>query len=154
MFRLAKWGLTLVAVACTGCVLLLRGAGEPDIQGGWQVDKYILKNGTQHSVKGLIFFSERDWVVLFFIATGGQPQRGDAEGGTYTLKGKKLVLRHLYQLSGGKILPGVPGNPPHMEVNGAATAPIEPCTVELKRDQLTIYFPSGNLMTFRRSAVS
>ena len=34
----------------------------------------------------------------------------------------------------------------------AADAPAEPCTITIEEDLLTIFFPSGNQMIFRRSS--
>ena len=40
---------------------------DVDIQGAWQAERYILKDGTEHPVAGLIFFTGNDWTVLFFV---------------------------------------------------------------------------------------
>ncbi len=38
-----------------------------NIQGAWKPETYLLKDGSQLQVDGLIFFTETDWTVLFFI---------------------------------------------------------------------------------------
>jgi hypothetical protein len=98
-------------------------------------------------VTGLIFFTERDWTVLFFTKepSGGLAQ-GAGEGGTYTLEGDRLTFTHLYRLSGGG------STPPEMFVNPPERAEKEPCRIEMAGEVLTIHFPSGNRMTFRKSA--
>jgi len=128
-------------------------AAAPDIRGGWHADSYILKTGERHVVQGLIVFTASDWSVTFFVTPEGQPpRRASAEGGTYRLDGQKLVLTHLYNFSAGSALPGLPDSPLRMTVNQAGKAPLEPCTVTVAGDVLTLAFPSGNAMTFRRSS--
>ncbi len=81
----------------------------PDIRGGWNADLYTLKTGERHAVRGSIIFTATDWSVTFFVTPeGGAPVRAAAEGGTYTLDGTKLVLRHLYNFSTGTAVPGLP----------------------------------------------
>lgn len=123
----------------------------PDIRGAWQADTYTLKTGERHRVQGLIVFTASDWSVTFFVTPEGQaPQRASAEGGTYTLEGRTLGLRHQYHFSTGAALPGLPASPLRMTVNEAAAAPLETCTATIAGDTLTLDFPSGNRMTFRR----
>lgn len=122
----------------------------PDIRGVWYPDLYILKDGTKPIVKGLIFFGEKDWLVLFFVVNENQkPLLGSAEGGVYSLNENRLVLKHLYNLSGGKEVAGSPIKPSNMEIKDILNARVEPCTVEIKSDILTMDFPSGNRMTFK-----
>jgi hypothetical protein len=118
----------------------------PTILGSWHPELYTLKDGTEHPVAGLIFFTESDWTVLFFeIAKDGSPERGSGEGGTYTFEGDRLTFTHLYYLSGGS-------TPLQMSVKEPGEAETEPCRVDLGADTLTIHFPSGNRMLFRRSS--
>ena len=132
----------------------LAAAEPPDLRGSWRPESYRLKSGPVHEVTGLITFTEKDWSVLFFIMTDEGPRRGSGEGGTYTLEGDKLTFRHLYNLSGGHAVDGFEASDLSMKVRtpDADDAPAEPCTIEIANDLLTIYFPSGNLMTFRRSS--
>lgn len=129
-------------------------AGSLDIRGAWKPESYRLKSGPVHEVTGLISFTEKDWSVLFFIVTDEGPQRGSGEGGTYTLDGDKLTFRHLYNLSGGHAVDGFEASELSMRVRppDAEDAPAEPCTITIEEDLLTIFFPSGNQMTFRRSS--
>jgi len=128
--------------------------GSLDIRGAWKPESYRLKSGPVHEVTGLISFTEKDWSVLFFIVTDEGPQRGSGEGGTYTLDGDKLTFRHLYNLSGGHAVEGFEASELSMRVRpaDAEDAPAEPCTITIEEDLLTIFFPSGNQMTFRRSS--
>ncbi|MCY3772411.1 MAG: hypothetical protein OXG98_10390 [Gemmatimonadetes bacterium] len=127
---------------------------SPDIRGSWKPETYRLKFGPVHEVTGLITFTEKDWSVLFFIVTDEGPRRGSGEGGTYSLDGDKLTFRHLYNLSGGHAVDGFEASDLSMRVRppDAVDAPAEPCAIEVKDDLLTIFFPSGNQMTFRRSS--
>ncbi len=127
-------------------------AASPDLRGAWRPEIYTLKDGAQHPVDGLIFFSEKDWTVLFFVTVNGEPRRGSAEGGTYTLEGNRLVFTHLYDLSAGQAVAGLPESPLSMQLKDKKTAATEPCEVELAFDRLTLRFPTGNTMTFRRSS--
>ncbi len=124
-----------------------------DTRGAWHADTYLLEGGTEHVVEGLIFFTGSDWTVLFFVTDEeGEPQRGSAEGGRYTLDGSRLVFTHQYNLSFGNPVPGLPVAPPTLRIADGAEAATEPCRMELQGDRLTLHFPSGNSMTFRRSS--
>ena len=143
----------LAALLLLGAVPLA-AAEPPELRGSWRPESYRLKSGPVHEVTGLITFTEKDWSVLFFIVTDEGPRRGSGEGGTYTLDGNKLVFSHLYNLSGGHAVEGFAASDLSMRVRStdADDAPAEPCTIEIAEDLLTINFPSGNLMTFRRSS--
>ncbi|MBI4553598.1 MAG: hypothetical protein HY710_15140 [Candidatus Latescibacteria bacterium] len=144
--------LTFAAILSMAGVSFTNAADVLDIRGAWRPDTYLLKDGTRHTVTGFIFFTQKDWTVLFFVKDDTGPQRGSGEGGTYTLQGNRLVFTHLYNLSGGKEVKGIPASPLSMAVREPAGAPTEACTIDLNGDQLTIRFPSGNTMTFRRSS--
>lgn len=116
------------------------------VEGAWHPEIYTLKDGTVREVTGLIFFTDRDWTVLFFIRNeGGGLERGSGEGGTYSLEGDRLVFTHLYHLSGGS-------TPLKLSEKSPEEAEREDCRIELAGEVLTIHFPSGNQMKFRRSS--
>lgn len=146
--------LLLLLAACV--VPAAQGAsGDLEVRGAWHPDTYILKDGTRHAVRGSIVFTDREWSVLFLIAPDGRtPLRGSAEAGTYRLTGNRLVFSHLYNLSGGGAVEGIPESPFEMNLHAAGEAPSEPCTVERSGSRLTIRFPSGNAMEFERAAAS
>ena len=124
---------------------------KPTLQGSWEPERYLLKDGSELAVSGQIFFTETDWTVLFFVLDEeGTPQRGSGEGGTYSLMGTHLTFSHQYHLSGGKATGSLPESPLRMEISDTAEATQEPCTIDLDEDRLTIHFPSGNVMTFQR----
>lgn len=128
-------------------------AAEAGIEGAWHVETYFLKEGVQHRVEGLIFFTDKDWTVLFFVMGGDkEPRRGSGEGGTYTLTGDRLVFTHYYHLSTGKAVEGLAESPLRMEVHGSDSAAKEPCRVEIEADRMILHFPSCNRMSFRRSS--
>jgi hypothetical protein len=139
MIRIAL--LLLAAVGLSAPVL-----AQSPVEGAWHPEIYTLKDGSEQKVTGLIFFTDRDWTVLFFTMDGaGALQRGAGEGGTYTLEGDRLVFTHLYHLSGGS-------TPLKMSAKSPEDAEQEPCRIERAGEILTIYFPSGNRMSFRRSS--
>ena len=124
---------------------------QPTLHGAWQPERYLIKDGGELAVTGQIFFAERAWTVLFFVLDDeGQPTRGSGEGGTYTLRGDSLTFTHLYHLSAGEAADGLTESALRMEIHDAADAATEPCTIALDGDNLKIFFPSGNAMTFRR----
>ena len=125
-------------------------AGE--LLGAWTAVEYQLADGNTHRVAGTIFFTESNWQVLFFVLDGdGNPQRGSAEGGTYTLDGEELVFWHQHNLSIGHELAGLEASPLRMTVRASDEAQPEPTRVELLGDRLTLLFPSGNRMSFVRA---
>jgi hypothetical protein len=88
----------LAAVSLSGSAF-----AESAVEGAWHPEIYTLKDGTVQEVTGLIFFTDRDWTVLFFTKDGrGGLERGAGEGGTYTLEGDRLVFTHLGEESGGR----------------------------------------------------
>jgi hypothetical protein len=139
-------GIPLYLFAVFGSLPAL---ADSPVEGAWRPELYTLKDGTVREVTGFIFFTDRDWTVLFFVKDGkGGLERGSGEGGTYTLEGDELVFTHLYQLSGGE-------TPLKMLAADPKEAEIEPCRIELGGDSdetLTIHFPSGNRMRFRKSS--
>ena len=154
-----RWKVTVILavflfLAAMATAIPQASAESPDITGSWKPETYRLKSGPVHAVTGLITFTEKDWSVLFFIVTDEGPRRGSGEGGTYTLDGDKLTFRHLYNLSGGHAVEGFEASDLSMKVRtpDADDAPSEPCTISIAEDLLTIFFPSGNQMTFRRSS--
>jgi hypothetical protein len=130
-------------------------AQEPhdgNLNGAWQAQSYLLKDGTRHTVQGLILFAERDWTVLFFVI-GEHPdavKRGSGEGGTYDVEGNRLVFHHQYHFSAGEAMQSLPASPLRMETRHADNAQHEESTFDIVDNRLTIFFPSGNSMTFSR----
>jgi hypothetical protein len=147
---LRVWVVAAVIVSWSS---FLSPAEASEIRGAWRTEKYNLKEGGQHQVDGLIFFTEKDWTVLFFVmGDDGEAKRGSGEGGSYTLDGEKLVFKHLYHLSAGEKVGSFSESPLRMFVKEASDAITEPCRVELEGDSMTIYFPSGNHIKFSRSS--
>ena len=141
-FALGLWTLLLFALPASG-----------QITGAWNPESYVLKDGTEYTVSGLIFFTETDWTVLFFVQDeDGNVRRGSGEGGTYTLDGDLLTFTHFYNLSAGDALGSLAASPLRMSVREAAEAATEPCEVEVGEAKMTIRFPSGNRMVFARSS--
>ncbi len=147
-------GLMIVAVtlAIAGSQMWRVHAADSDVRGGWRSEIYTLKDGTRHVMPGLIVFTKSDWVVLWTITVDGKAVRGSGEGGTYTLSGNTLTFTHLFNVSGGDAVTGLAAAPLHVAANAPDGAPVEPSTIKLEGDRLTIYFPSGNQILFRRSS--
>ena len=160
MTRLCRAAVTCIAIGAACASTSGVGAQEDqptqsdrDIRGAWTAETYALADGTRHTVHGRIFFTDSEWQVLFFVMEGDDPRRGSGEGGTYTLDGDRLVFTHLFNLSAGEAVAGLPESPLRMEVRHD-DGPAEPTRIEIERDRLVIHFPSGNSMEFRRTSGS
>ena len=108
----------------------------------------------------IVFLASREdgtsgeWFVNFFV-TGeeGAAVRGSAEGGEWSRDGRSLLLTHQYHLSAGEAAGPLPAAPLAMALRSAAEAADnhrEPCEVTVDENLLTLFFPSGNSMTFER----
>lgn len=149
MYRCAALIAFVVVASTSGHA---QSAPTPDVRGAWRAELYELETGERHAVKGLIVFTASDWsVTLFFTPEGSAPHRAVAEGGTYTLDGSAMSMKHLFRFSAGSALPGLPASPLRMEVDRTEAA-LEPIVVTVQIERLTLSFPSGNTMTFRRSS--
>jgi hypothetical protein len=157
--KVPKRARRLAAIAVLVCAWLVMGpevgsASAQSIEGAWATEKYILKDGAELDVSGHIFFTAKEWTVLFFVMADdrGGPKRGSAEGGTYELDGDALTFTHHYHLSAGEPVASLPRAELRMSVTSGSEAATEPCRVELseRNDAMTIYFPSGNRMLFRK----
>ncbi len=127
------------------------GSPPPALRGSWIPETYTLSDGTVHAVDGRIVFTANDWLVVFFVLEDGRAARGSAEGGRYTLEGDLLTFEHLYHLSAGEAVEGLEASPLRM-VARPGEGPREPTRVETDGDRLTLRFPSGNAMSFRRGS--
>ena len=147
--------VTILLVA--GCAELSRldvaHASELDLRGSWRPETYVLADGSQHVIDGIVFFGETEWSFVVFVTSDGKPLRGEGEGGTYAWRGDELVFTHEYILLAGEEVGTLPETPLRMEVHDADDAPTTSCQVALEADRLTIRFgPSGNAMIFRRAS--
>jgi len=152
------------------------GEGVP-LEGVWAAERYRLASGPEHPLEGRIFFDDGEWQVVFFVlgvgseeAAGGGAadgaagggggaqtgegaavvRRGSAEGGRYEVRGDTVVFRHLFHLSAGDSVAGLPASPLRMEVTAAVEAAREPTRFVVEGDRLTLFFPSGNEIDFVR----
>lgn len=122
-----------------------------DLRGAWDAERYEMASGPVHEVRGRILFTDRDWQVLFFVLDeAGRVRRGSGEGGSYELRPGGLVFTHLFNLSVGDALPGLPAAELRMVARSPGEAPTEPTDVRVEGEVLTLFFPSGNRMIFRR----
>ena len=145
------FGLTLFIISTS----LFSAINESDLRGAWQVDKYILKNAEILSPPGIIIFTEKDWLTVFFITDKEKNlQSCSTEGGTYSVDGNQLVFKFLYNSYAGKEEVKVLDKPAgiKMKVSDSGHASSEKCTFKIEGDVLTIYFPSGNRFTYHRSS--
>ncbi len=89
--------------------------------------------------------------MLFFVVDeAGEVRRGSGEGGSYALRDGRLVFTHLFNLSVGEEMRGLPAADLRMVARAPEGAPLEPTDLGIQGDVLTLRFPSGNRMTFRR----
>ncbi len=124
---------------------------QAELEGAWEADRYLMAAGGEHDISGRIFFSERDWQVLFFVLDErSEARRGSAEGGSYQLEDGLLTFTHLFNLSVGEEMLGLPAAELRMVARSAEGAPQEPTQIDVEGDLLTLHFPSGNRMIFRR----
>ncbi len=143
--------LLVLSLALTGVPGSFRAQDTSDLEGAWIAEAYHLRDGAVHPVAGRIFFTAADWQVLFFVLDEqGEPRRGSGEGGTYALDGDRLVFTHLFNLSAGEAMEGLAASELRMTARGGDDAPEEPVRVEVAEARLTLHFPSGNRMSFRR----
>ena len=142
--------LLVLAITAIGPATIAAQSG--DVRGAWDAERYLLAGGAEYPVQGQIFFVDDRWQVLFFVMDEtGTARRGSGEGGTYERTADGVVFRHLFNLSVGDAMPGLPDAPLRMVSRGPEDAPLEPTRVDVEGDVLTLFFPSGNRMTFRRA---
>ena len=116
--------------------------------GSWKPKRYIMNDGNSKTVDGHIFFSDRQWSVVFFVLDDkGNPINGSAEGGEYKLENDNLTFWHHYNLS--DITKGTSGNLTKT-IYDEDHRQKELCRIEVEEDVLVIYFPSGNSMIFQK----
>ncbi len=127
-------------------------AQQSPLVGAWAPEAYVLADGPTHPVSGRIFFTDVDWAVIFFVTEDGQARRGSAEGGTYAASGQDLTFTHLWHISAGSAVEGLPESPLRMNLVTAEDAATEPSRFQISGDRLTVFFPSGNRMEFRRAS--
>ena len=136
-------------------------AAPDPIVGSWRPRAYRLEGGEELPVDGrIVFVASREdggsgeWFVAFFvIGEDGSTLRGSAEGGEWSRDGRSLLLTHQYHLSAGEAAGPLPAAPLAMALRSAAEAADnhrEPCDVTVDENLLTLFFPSGNSMTFER----
>lgn len=147
----------------------LDARGQGPLEGVWAAEQYRLASGPEHPLEGRIFFEDGEWQVLFFVIGAGSLEasgdggpgaqsgegaavvrRGSAEGGRYEVRGDTVVFRHLFHLSAGDSVAGLPASALRMEVTAAAEAVREPTRFVVDGDRLTLFFPSGNEIDFVR----
>lgn len=150
MPAMPRAGVIILVSAVVHTTWALAQSPVADLHGVWIPQSYHLADGDTLAVTGHIFFTGEHWTVLFFVMQNGEPVRGSAEGGTYERTDDRLVFTHLHHLSVGAAVGGLPEAPLRMETRGAAGAPTEPTRVTIWGEHLTLFFPSGNSMTFRR----
>ena len=127
------------------------GAEPESIVGAWEAQSYLLSTGEEHAIAGKIFFTATDWQVVFFVLDAdGTARRGSAEGGAYLTEGENLTFMHRFNLSTGEALPGLPAGELRMVVHETMTT--EAARFAIDHDTLTLFFPSGNEMRFRRTS--
>ena len=154
MTRARLTWLGAAALSFLLCVWVPMAAAQAnDVRGAWRADTYVLKSGEVHHIEGVMLFSENEWTVVYFVKDDdGRPQRGAGEGGPYTLDEDKLVLTRDYLVIAGNEIGELREIPLRFDIPAVTDPVIEPCLIEFGDDRITIEFPSGNRMGFRRSS--
>ena len=148
----SRWIVILVLFTLLAAISPPVMGEESSILGAWRAESYDLKDGSSYALDGLIFFTEKDWATLFFtLDADKKARRGSGEAGTYSLEGDRLTFSHQYHMSAGKELGSLPAAPLRMEVKHTDPT-TEPCRFEIKKDEMVIFFPSGNQIRFSRSS--
>lgn len=125
-------------------------AQTTDLDGAWRADRYELASGGSHDLAGHILFVEGEWNVLFYVLDDdGEPVRFSAEGGTFTRSGDDLVFTHLYYAAEGDAVEGLEAQELRVDVRDEPL--VEPSRASVDGDELTLFFPSGNRMVFKRA---
>lgn len=159
MKRRIRYAPVTIVLALAG-LAAFAGAAEgvapvDSIDGAWRLLEYRLASGQIHALAGTIFFVDGRWQVAFLVLDdAGTPQRGSAEGGTYTVEGDQLVFRHELNFSFGNAMPGLPASELRMSSRPPAEAAAEPVTFAIDGTRLVIDFPSGNQIRFERVPAS
>ncbi len=138
----------------------LGSVGEADqsaaspIEGAWIASRYVLASGDGHELRGRIFFIAGDWTVVFFVLDGdGTPRRASAEGGTYVVADDVVTFRHEYNFSRGDAITGMAAADLRMDVTAPGAEAEEPTRFSVEGTMLTLFFPSGNRMTFTKGGM-
>jgi hypothetical protein len=158
MNSIRRWGVLLAgAVLMSGMVGAQTGGGSQStpamnaLIGGWQAQKYFLKNGSEYPLLGQILFTQKNWTVLYLVVVDGKPQRGSGEGGDYTVEGDSVTFIHHFMVSTpADAIPGLKAQPQRSLQWDPPN--VEPARFEVKGDQLTLFMPSGNRLTWTRSS--
>jgi hypothetical protein len=147
--------ITVVTLLLLGGLCIPAAESQvPGVRGAWKVESYTLKSGVTHHVEGMMMFSDSDWTVVYFVKTDdGEPRRGVGAGGPYLLVDDQLTLTRDYVVIGGKAIGELEEIPLRFTVPGANASTVEECRIEHDGERLTIVFPSGNRMGFRRSSL-
>lgn len=125
-------------------------AQTSDLHGAWRADRYELASGGSHDLAGHILFVDGEWNVLFYVLDDhGEPVRFSAEGGTFTRSGDELVFTHLYYAAEGEAVEGLEAQALRIDVRDEPL--VEPSRASVDGNELTLFFPSGNRMVFRRA---
>lgn len=129
-------------------------AAASPIEGVWIALQYVLASGDGHTLRGRIFFSGGDWTVVFFVLDEeGAARRASAEGGTYSVVDDVVTFRHEYNFSRGDEIAGMAAAELRMDVTPRGSEAEEPTRFSVDGSMLTLFFPSGNRMTFEKSGM-
>lgn len=153
---------SMIAVAALGIASLGAGGAlpaEPSLPrqapnpliGGWQAEHYYLKDGSDYPLLGQILFTRKNWTVLYIVVKDGKPQRGSGEGGDYTVEGNKVTFVHHFIAS--TPADGIPGlKAQELRAWRWDKELVEGATFDVKGEQMTLFMPSGNRLTWTRSS--
>jgi hypothetical protein len=111
-------------------------AADPRLFGVWATRSYVIE-GKDHAMDGLFIFTQRHFSAnAFFQVSGGKLDDLNANAGTYSTEGEKLIFMQQVQ---AHIRPGDPKEPIFYGKGVEEVA-----TYKIEGDKLLIIFPSQN----------
>jgi hypothetical protein len=146
--------LTMMIAVVTLLTLIAPARAATALEGSWKADRYYLKNGSEYPAAGQILFTGNQFSVVYLVLKDGKPQRGSGEAGDYSVDGEKVVFTHRYLVTTpAEAIPGLEQQQlHHAERSASDPTTIERATFKIEGERLTLFFPSGNRLTWTRLA--
>jgi hypothetical protein len=149
--NIASLSLAAVSWAVLAIGASATRAAEPGnpLIGGWRAEHYYLKDGSDYPLLGQILFTEKNFQVIYIVVQDGKPQRGSGEGGDYTVEANNVTFIHHYIAA--PEAPAIKGlKAQTKEAKKWEQDLVEHSTFDVKGDELTLFMPSGNRLTWTR----
>ena len=112
-----------------------------------------MADGTLHRMEGLLVLLDGHWAAVHVLMDDRVARRGAGEGGTYAATTETIEFTHLWHVSAGLDVEGVPRDDlARLVRNEAAAARRERCRYHVDAEALSIAFPSGNRLRLSRTS--